>query len=145
MEQVALEVEANAIYYSPKRGFYDERIGAKGDCSAKVTAIFRRAGRYDLTRCRAIDMANGLCGWSGELELFEEAKACSLMFFDTLDKDEVTHVGILTKDTYLEIINALAHASSSKGFIQIMIRKNKRDWFYVRSLGVKRLYGKRIK
>lgn len=143
--QVALEIEANPEYFSPKTGYYNEKVGAKGDCSGKVTAIFRRAGRTDLTRCRAIQMYEGLCGWEGDRELFEEAKQCSLAFFDTKGLDEVSHVGIFTKKTFMNYMNMLAHASSSKGFIQVPVEKEKNDYFYKRFRGAKLLYGKRTK
>ena len=120
-------------------GAYSDEVGANGDCSAKVTAILRRSGRYDLTRCRARDMHEGLCGWEGDMQYLEEAIACSIAFFDMNDTDTIDHTGILTRDTFMKYINMLAHASKKHGFIQIPIEKEKKDYFYTRFRGAKNL------
>jgi len=84
-------------------------------------------------------MHEGLCGWEGKLEFFERAKACYLAFFDMDGSGSINHVGILTRDVFMEYVGMFSHSSKKHGFIQLIIEKDKKDYYYIRSIGFKNI------
>lgn len=95
------------------------------DCSAFVGAVYREAFSIELPR-------NSRAQYRiGESIRPDELAPGDLVFFDTLDRGRVTHVGIYLGD------DVFAHASSSKGVTRAQLSKR----YYQRAwVGARRLF-----
>lgn len=133
LEQIRLEVDRNAVY---SFGRFSIVVGAPGDCSSKLAAIFMRAG-IPVRRTKASRMFLGLDGWTHEAEFpFKEAHACDVIIMTLDTKRPKGHAGVASDDTVLGMSLDMAHASSSKGFIAVVVWATNKDYFYPKIDGI---------
>lgn len=93
------------------------------DCSGFTRYVFKKMG-VNLARVSTSQYKQGVAVAKSQL------KAGDLVFFDTLNKGTVSHVGIYLGD------GTFAHASSSKG---IRIDKLSNSYYKARYVGAKRI------
>lgn len=127
LEQVQLEVDRNAIYeFGAKLTLV---IGAPGDCSSKLAAIFIRAG-IPVRRSQAARMFLGLDGWTHEETFpFKDAPACSIVVMTMQKKRPRGHVGLYREKTAFDISNEMAHAGRH-GFVAVIVWADPRDPYF---------------
>lgn len=95
-----------------------------------MAAIFIRAG-IPVRRTTAARMYYGLDGWTHEEEiLFTESDACQIVIMTTQEKRPHGHTGLFMEKSYLGFRQKMAHASSKKGFIAVLVWSSLKDPFF---------------
>lgn len=83
-----------------------------------------------MLRVTARDMSHQRGNWRFPYVLFKDAKVLAIVYFDT-ERGPRTHVGDLTTDVLYGKIAKLGHASSTYGFVEVIIDKDDRhNWFF---------------
>ena len=100
-------------------------IGSPKDCSGFLYAIFKNCGFY-VVRTTSLMMSRGYGGWNFRIVPFQTAKALTIIWWQFKKERVNGHVGILTEDVFMDEITMAAHASSSKGVTQSIVRMGKK-------------------
>ena len=89
-----------------------ESEGTGVDCSAFVREVYREAFNVELPRNARAQYKTGQV-----VATQSQLRSGDLIFFDTLDRGQVTHVGVFIGD------GEFAHASSSRGVTPARLKK----------------------
>jgi cell wall-associated NlpC family hydrolase len=101
-------------------------VDAKGiDCSGFSREVYRESKQFELPRTSVQQALEGLAVDAGEL------REGDLVFFDTLERGRITHVGVYKGD------GLIAHATSSRG---VTYEKLSAKWLQHAYRGARRLF-----
>lgn len=132
-DRLAIELRMNPAY---AWGGSSMEIGAPGDCSGKLRAIFASCG-FMVQRVTSAQMYDGLGGWSQFKfhKEFAKGKRFTLVFFTLPPKPGKPlringHVGMLNQDVYEGEITKMAHAGG-QGFVEVVLDKQSYYFKYI--------------
>jgi len=126
LTRTQLELHLNPAYVFGAAGIDP---GVPGDCSGKVRAILMAAG-IKLERMRASDISQAKDGWRFPVVMYSAARPGAVVVM-TLQKHRPNgHVGMLVESVQ-DGKTRMAHASSTWGFIAVVIDANKpKNYWY---------------
>lgn len=135
-DRINIELRLNPAY---DWGAKNIGVGAVGDCSGKVYAIFSSCG-FMVQINNAHDMKAGFGGWKQFPPIpFAEGKKCSLIWFTFPPKPGKQkrvngHIGILIEDVYDGKVTRMAHTILKTGFTSVPIEPGNYYYRYMSGL-----------
>lgn len=95
--------------------------GAPGDCTGKLYAILASCG-FPVQRIPATMIYNQKGGWRFPIVIYAEGKMLAIVIMTAKKNRPHGHAGILMTDVQFGKLAKMAHASSSAGFIQVILK-----------------------